>query len=130
MFSTKAIKVTKIKQRYSCHIQFGHNLPFGGLSPIWYTCLTYVSFNADYIFLKKKRIVFTIGASTLSLICFLYNNKFCFKNFICVDFSIRVFRKRLKYYASRKSCINKMFLSPKRLILFKKRHDLSTVDTK
>lgn len=35
MFSTKAIKVTKIKQRYSCHIQFGHNLLFGGLSPIW-----------------------------------------------------------------------------------------------
>lgn len=90
---------------------------------------TYVSFIADYIFLKKKRIVFTIGASTLSLICFLYNNTFVLK-IVCVDFSIRVFRKRLKCYASRKSCINKMFLSPKRLILFKKRHDLSTVDTK
>lgn len=136
MFSTKAIKVTKIKQRYSCHIQFGHN----GLSPIWWLNVqmvylsylsngTYVSFIADYIFLKKKRIVFTIGASTLSLICFLYNNTFVLK-IVCVDFSIRVFRKRLKCYASRKSCINKMFLSPKRLILFKKRHDLSTVDTK
>lgn len=90
---------------------------------------TYVSFIADYIFLKKKRIVFTIGASTLSLICFLYNNTFVLK-IVCVDFSIRVFRKKLKCYASRKSCINKMFLSPKRLILFKKRHDLSTVDTK
>lgn len=91
---------------------------------------TYVSFNEDYIFLKKKRIVFTIGASTLSLICFLlYNNTFVLK-IVCVDFSLRMFRKRLKCYASRKSCINKMFLSPKRLILFKKRHDLSTVDTK
>lgn len=106
-------------------VPFGPNVYLSYLSNG--TC---VSFIADYIFLKKKRIVFTIGASTLSLICFLlYNNTFVLK-IVCVDFSLRMFRKRLKCYASRKSCINKMFLSPKRLILFKKRHDLSTVDTK
>lgn len=50
---------------------------------------THFSFIADDVFLKKKRIVFSTGASTLT--CFLHNNTLV-QNILCVDFSARVFQ--------------------------------------
>lgn len=47
----------------------------------------------------------------------LLHNKTFVLNIICVEFSARVFKRRSKWNATQKSCINNVFLSSKRSIL-------------
>lgn len=52
---------------------------------------THFSFISNYIFLKKKCIMLTTGASTLT---YLHQNKILVKKILCMDSSPRVFKKR------------------------------------
>lgn len=100
--------------------QVGYISPFGGLSPNWWLNAQIVYlfqlpngihflFIADYVFVKKRRIVFTTGAITLT--CFFHNNTFVLK-ILWVDFFRTGVQKMVQMYASRKWRINKVFLFP------------------